>query len=113
MYLVGSSYEVYKASTERNRSIGERELVVAMLSFSVSNFILLAVDLRTINSTFWLHFCSNDGTFRAPEPLPRLNPSNFVPKNGFPVVKGLTQSRCDFNTFFFRLTFVCPKDGAP
>ena len=28
--------------------------------------------------------------FRAPEPLPILNPSNVVPKNGFPVVKGLT-----------------------
>ena len=27
--------------------------------------------------------------FGAPEPLPILNPSNFVPKNGFPVVKGL------------------------
>ena len=27
--------------------------------------------------------------FRASEPLPILNPSNFVPKNGFPVVKGL------------------------
>ena len=27
--------------------------------------------------------------FRAPEPLPILNPSDFVPKNGFPVVKGL------------------------
>ena len=27
--------------------------------------------------------------FRAPEPLPIQNPSNFVPKNGFPVVKGL------------------------
>ena len=26
---------------------------------------------------------------RAPEPLPILYPSNFVPKNGFPVVKGL------------------------
>ena len=26
---------------------------------------------------------------RAPKPLPILNPSNFVPKNGFPVVKGL------------------------
>ena len=26
--------------------------------------------------------------FRAPEPLPILNPSNFVPKNGLPVVKG-------------------------
>ena len=30
--------------------------------------------------------------FRAPEPLPMLNPSNFVPKNGFPVVKGLRAS---------------------
>ena len=29
--------------------------------------------------------------FRAPEPLPILNPSNFVPKNGFPVVKGLSK----------------------
>ena len=28
--------------------------------------------------------------FRAPEPLPILDPSNFVPKNGFPVVKGLS-----------------------
>ena len=28
-------------------------------------------------------------SFRAPEPLPILNPSNFVPQNGFPVVKGL------------------------
>ena len=27
--------------------------------------------------------------FRASEPLPILNPSDFVPKNGFPVVKGL------------------------
>ena len=26
--------------------------------------------------------------FIAPEPLPILNPSNFVPKNGFSVVKG-------------------------
>ena len=40
--------------------------------------------------------------FRAPEPLPTLNPSKFVPtlnpskfvpKNGFPVVKGLTLSQ--------------------
>ena len=30
--------------------------------------------------------------FRAPEPLPILNPSNFVPKNGFPVVEGLSPS---------------------
>ena len=29
--------------------------------------------------------------FRAPEHLPILNPSNVVPKNGFPVVKGLTE----------------------
>ena len=28
--------------------------------------------------------------FRAPEPHPTLNPSNFVPKKGFPVVKGLS-----------------------
>ena len=26
--------------------------------------------------------------FRAPKPLPILNPSNNVPKNGFPIVKG-------------------------
>ena len=32
-------------------------------------------------------------SLRAPEPLPILNPSNFVPKNGFPVVKALTQNR--------------------
>ena len=28
-----------------------------------------------------------------PEILPILNPSNFVPKNGFPVVKGLRRPR--------------------
>ena len=28
--------------------------------------------------------------FRAPEPLPILNSSNLVPKNGFPVAKGLS-----------------------
>ena len=28
----------------------------------------------------------------APEPLPILNPSNFVPEDGFPVVKGLMLS---------------------
>ena len=28
--------------------------------------------------------------FRAPEPLPILNPSIIVPNNGFPVVKGLS-----------------------
>ena len=27
--------------------------------------------------------------FKAPEPLPILNPSNFDPKNGFPVEKGV------------------------
>ena len=36
--------------------------------------------------------------FRAPEPLPILCPSNFVPKNGFPVVKGL---RNESEYFFF------------
>ena len=29
---------------------------------------------------------SDVNPFRAPEPLPILNPSKFVPKNGFPVV---------------------------
>ena len=50
--------------------------------------------------------CSpNDGArslttpFRAPEPLPIINPSDFVPRNGFPVVKGLSQI-CR-KTFFF------------
>ena len=38
---------------------------------------------------FWRIFFLNDGALRAPEPLPILNPSNFVPKNGFPVVKAL------------------------
>ena len=33
--------------------------------------------------------------FRAPEPLPTLNPSNVVPENGFPVVKGLISARND------------------
>ena len=31
--------------------------------------------------------------FRAPEPLPILNPSNSVSKNGFPVVKGLREAK--------------------
>ena len=39
--------------------------------------------------------------FRAPEPLPILNPSNFVPKYGFPVVKGLNQNRRQVFFFFW------------
>ena len=31
--------------------------------------------------------------FRAPKPLPILNPSNVVPKKGFPVVEGLNSTR--------------------
>ena len=38
--------------------------------------------------------------FGAPEPLPILNPVNFVPKNGFPVVKGLRVEVCDFHIYF-------------
>ena len=38
--------------------------------------------------------------FRAPEPLPILNPSNFVPKKGFPVVKGL---RLGYMAFLSRI----------
>ena len=30
--------------------------------------------------------------FGVPKPLPILDPSIFVPRNGFPVVKGLTLS---------------------
>ena len=33
---------------------------------------------------------SSVNPFGTPEPLPTLNASNFVPNNGFPVVKGLT-----------------------
>ena len=33
------------------------------------------------------------GGFRAPEPRPILDPSNFVPKIGFPVAKGFNQGR--------------------
>ena len=45
--------------------------------------------------------------FRAPEPLPILNPSNFVPKNGFPVVKGLTKyelTKYDLTKYQYDLT---------
>ena len=54
---------------------------------------------------FWPEYFSNGGLlnpFRAPEPLPILNPSNFVPKNGFPVVKGYLVGECRscFDFFF-------------
>ena len=41
--------------------------------------------------------------FRAPESLPTLNPTSFVPKNGFPVGKGLINPKSpEINaTFFF------------
>ena len=48
--------------------------------------------------------------FGAPEPLPILNPSNFVPKNGFPVVKGLTHlnpKSSEIGIFFFQDDFRC------
>ena len=38
--------------------------------------------------------CGELNPFRAPEPLPILNPSNFVPKNGSPFVKGLIKLKC-------------------
>ena len=44
--------------------------------------------------------------FRAPEPLPILNPSNFVPKNGFPVGKGLIPKIVGNTTFFFGVIIV-------
>ena len=48
---------------------------------------------------------------RAPEPLPILNASNFVPKNGFPVVKRLTKEKSkrtcgDYNAWVVLNTFV-------
>ena len=42
--------------------------------------------------------------FKTPEPLPILNPSNFVPKNGFPVAKGFNQS-AGISLFFFQSVF--------
>ena len=41
----------------------------------------------------WVALWGALNPFRAPEPLPILNPSNFVPKYGFPVVKGLNRVR--------------------
>ena len=48
-----------------------------------------------IRSSFFLFFQisfweSGLNPFRAPKPLPILKPSNYVPQNGFPVVKGLS-----------------------
>ena len=52
--------------------------------------------------------------FRAPEPLPILNPSNFVPKNGFPVAEGLTAPLNNrFNVFFLMHTVRCGFNGIP
>ena len=45
-----------------------------------------AVYLQGSRWRLWLN------PFRAPEPLPILDPSNVVPKNGFPVVKGLIEN---------------------
>ena len=45
---------------------------------------------RGARAAFFLSLNPQLGSFRAPEPLPIQNPSNFVPKNGFPVVKGLS-----------------------
>ena len=53
--------------------------------------------------------------FRPPEPLHILNPSNFVPKNGFPVVKGLTRTMLRlfvvYRTRFRVLTEERPSTG--
>ena len=38
----------------------------------------------------YVELCGELKPFRAPEPLPILNPSNIVPKNGFPVVEGFS-----------------------
>ena len=43
--------------------------------------------------------------FRAPEPLPILKPNIVVPKNGFPVVKGLSQgTHCCMIFLLFSIT---------
>ena len=44
--------------------------------------------LKTTRMLKYDEYCSVNPS-GAPEPLPVLNPSNIVPKNGFPVVKGL------------------------
>ena len=38
--------------------------------------------------------------FRAPKPLPVLNPSVFVPQNGFPVVQELTEARSTTTNYY-------------
>ena len=44
--------------------------------------------------------------FRAAEPLPILNPSNFVPINGLPVVKGLSSPHFPPSTYFDTRTLI-------
>ena len=48
--------------------------------------------------------------FGAPEPLPILNPSDFVPKNGFPVVKGWIPLHLE-TRFWDNLLGICVGKG--
>ena len=56
-----------------------------------ANMICATIERRT---TFLSEVSSiwKPNLFRAPEPLPILNLSDFVPKNGFPVVTGLIKT---------------------
>ena len=61
---------------------------------SLRLFAKITPNLSEVHSLQWLSLGVNP--FRGPEPLPILNPSNFVPKNGFPVVKGLRHRATKF-----------------
>ena len=62
-------------------------------------------------SSFRLKCFLDDGEildpFKAPEPLPIQNPSNFVPKNGFPVAKGFIPNPSEFHFFFKAFFLLC------
>ena len=79
------------------------------LSFLHSCFFFTFFLLRCVVECEWTDYQSQAmwvvNPFRDPEPLPVLNPSYFVPKNGFSVVKGLRKR-------FFMYGTVCALWGA-
>ena len=84
--------------------------VYRFLAKSLSECLGSLTPHREIFRYFLRGFRCTLDPFGAPKPLPILNPSNFVPPKGFPVVKGSTltynrpwdiSSSCSFILLFF------------
>ena len=66
-------------------------VLAVVMDFTVIFMVVvevMVIEMVTVMVKGTIQWVPRFNPFRAPEPLPILNESNVVPKNGFPVVKG-------------------------